>query len=212
MKTQLLLGCGHSRDKRMGVAGDTNPQWENMYSLDINGEVRPDFLGDLATPHSWYVYAVNSSPRSCELLDFDQDHQSEFHFKGDTFDEIHAYEVLEHLGAQGDYMRLFGQFSEMWRILKPDGYLLASCPSRYSPWLWGDPSHTRAILPQTLTFLDQSEYTRQLDGEIKTPMSDFRHVYKADFQCVSMQDNHEHFHFVLKAIKPSRYKAPCSNS
>ena len=50
-------------------------------------------------------------------------------FDNDTFDEIHAYEVLEHVGKQGDYIFFFAQFSDLYRILKPNGLLVAMSPS-----------------------------------------------------------------------------------
>lgn len=118
-------------------------------------------------------------------------------FFDNMFDEIHAYEVLEHTGAQGDYKFFFAQFAEFWRILKPGGHLLATCPSRHSVWAWGDPSHTRVLQGEQLIFLDQSSY-----GQVGlTSMSDFRDIYKADFQVVALDEDQEKFNFVLKARK-----------
>lgn len=71
-------------------------------------------------------------------------------------------------------------------------------------WAWGDPSHTRIISPGTLTFLDQTEYTRQVG---KTAMSDFRHMYKADFSTEFVQDQDGSFAFIVRAVKPSRISA-----
>lgn len=126
----------------------------------------------------------------------------------DYWDEIHAYDVLEHLGAQGDAAGLLRQFAELWRILKPNGYLCCTVPSRFSLGLWGDPSHRRVINPMTLTFLDQGEYIRQCDSRTPSSMSDFRGLYKADFRCVEAADNRETFSFVLQAVKPSRWGEP----
>jgi predicted SAM-dependent methyltransferase len=47
-------------------------------------------------------------------------------FEDNTFEEIHAYEVLEHLGQQGDYETFFKQLEEFHRILKPGGWLAAT--------------------------------------------------------------------------------------
>jgi hypothetical protein len=113
--------------------------------------------------------------------------------------------VLEHTGEQGDYKFFFAQFSELWRILKPGGFLVGTCPGRNSIWAWGDPSHKRIIQPANFVFLDQTQYTRQVG---KTPMSDFRYVYQADFEAVLLKEESDTFTFVLRAIKPSRISLP----
>jgi SAM-dependent methyltransferase len=122
-------------------------------------------------------------------------------FPEHTFDGVHAYEVLEHLGQQGDYKTFFKQFSELYRIMKNGGQLLVTCPSRHSQWAWGDPSHTRLIQPKTLIFLNQPSYTAQVG---KTAMSDFRFIYKANFDIIFSNDDGRTHTFVLQAVKPSR--------
>ena len=101
-------------------------------------------------------------------------------------------------GAQGDYKFFFAQFSEFWRILKPNGHLLATCPSRHSPWALGDPSHTRVLQKEMLMFLSQRQYEEQVGI---TSMSDFRNIYKADFEPEALTEDEEKFIFILKAIK-----------
>lgn len=170
MKKELLIGCGSNHTKRLTC--DESKDWSNLTTLDMFDTHRPDVIWDL-----------------CKLpLPFDDN----------TFDEIHAYEVLEHTGAQGDYKFFFKQFSEFHRILKPNGCLLATCPSRHSGWAFGDPSHTRLIQPETLIFLSQAEYKKQIG---KTAMSDFRSIYKADFETLYANDDKETFVFVIKALK-----------
>jgi SAM-dependent methyltransferase len=112
--------------------------------------------------------------------------------------------VLEHTGAQGDYKFFFAQFSEFWRILKPGGVLIGTCPSRLSPWAWGDPSHTRVIQPEHFIFLDQAQYIAQVG---KTAMSDFRWIYQGDFSVVHARDDGQLVQFALRAVKPSRIPA-----
>lgn len=126
-------------------------------------------------------------------------------FAHDSFDEIHAYEVLEHCGRLGDYKFFFAQFTEFWRILKPGGYFAATCPGHKSIWALGDPGHRRVFTSGTLVFLDQNEYVIQVDREeTRTPMSDYRTVWRGDFQRVWIREDADHLAFVLKAIKPSR--------
>ena len=171
MKRELLIGCGSSRGKRL--TADQTESWSNLTTLDHNSDHKPDVVWDL----------------TCDFgLPFDEN----------TFDEIHAYEVLEHTGAQGDYKFFFWQFSDFWRVLKPGGHLLATCPSRHSAWTWGDPSHTRILQKEQLVFLSQAQYEKQVGN---TSMSDFRNIYTANFEPVFVDEGPETFMFVLKAIK-----------
>jgi len=169
---ELLLGCGAARDKRLVVHGQPKA-WGDLTTIDNNPEHNPDMVFDL----SGY----------CRLP-----------FEDGAFDEVHAYEVLEHIGQQGDHRTFFHQFEEFHRILKPGGFFCGTCPSYLSSWAWGDPSHTRVITSGTLLFLSQAEYRRQVG---KTPMSDFRSIYKADFEVVHCTEDEEHLTFALKAIK-----------
>lgn len=168
---ELLIGCGSRREKILG----RSDLWSNLTTLDINPDHRPDVEWDLT--------------------------KLPLPFPDEFFDEIHAYEVLEHTGSQGDYRFFFAQFADFWRILTPGGLLCATVPALHSRWIWGDPSHSRVILPESLVFLDQSEYVRQVG---KTSISDFRYIYKADFNLVFSDTVADSFLFALEAMKPSR--------
>jgi len=170
MKKELLIGCGSERSKRLSLDGSS--LWDNLVTLDYNADHRPDFVWDL---NNFFG------------LPFDDN----------AFDEIHAYEVLEHTGTQGDYKFFFRQFSDFWRVLRPGGHFFATCPSRHSPWAWGDPSHTRIMQPEQLVFLSQQQYRDQVG---KTSMSDFRNIYKADFEVIHCVDDHTTFSFILKVV------------
>lgn len=173
---ELLIGCGGTRDKRVVVNG-TSREWTKLHTLDINPDHNPDTVWDLT--------------------------KLPLPFQPNSLTEIHAYEVLEHTGQQGDYQFFFAQFSDFWRMLKPGGWLLGTVPAATSPWVWGDPSHTRAILPETFMFLSQQAYK---DNVGKNAMSDFRYIYKADFEMMFKQVTPEFFAFGLQAVKPSRYE------
>ena len=172
--SELLIGCGSRREK---VIYGSRREFENVTTLDINPHHFPDVIHDL-----------------CELP---------LPFGDNSFEEIHAYEVLEHTGAQGDYKFFFAQFTDFWRMLKPNGLLFATVPMHNSPWAFGDPSHTRVIQKESLIFLNQPTYDEKVGT---TPMSDFRYIYQADFDIDYIKEENGSLYFALKAIKPSRIK------
>lgn len=173
-RRELLIGCGSNRLKKVARGG--NHEWSSLTTLDNNPYHNPDVRWDL-----------ENLP-----LPFDDD----------SFDEIHAYCVLEHLRSQGDWKGFFADFSEYWRLLRPGGFLIGLTPMWNSEWAWGDPSHRRIIGVAQFTFLDQAEYTKQVGD---TPLSDFRFCYKADFQLVWHRvEESQQLAFILQAVKPSR--------
>jgi SAM-dependent methyltransferase len=168
-KKQLLIGCGTNKARLMRL--EEGQDWEDLTTLDIDPGVKPDVVHDL-----------NVFP---------------YPFDADEFDEIHAYEVLEHCGRQGDYKYFFDQFNELWRILKPGGLLFASCPMWDSPWAWSDPGHTRVITRQSLIFLQLEEY-HQLG---KTHMTDYRHLLTGDWELMAGKEDTDIFSFCMRAKK-----------
>lgn len=167
---ELLMGCGSRTQKDIWAQG--HREFSNVTRLDINADHKPDIVWDLR---------VHPLP-----------------FEDNYFDEIHAYDVLEHLAQQGDYKFFFEEFTEYWRILKDGGQFYLSTPDRNSVWAWGDPSHTRIIQVENFVYLDQDEYKRQVGV---TKMSDFRYLYKANFKLVYHDIRDETMRAVLQAIK-----------
>ena len=80
---ELLIGSGSKTGKKISVVG--HEQFTHVTRLDINPDHKPDIVWDLR--------------------------QHPLPFENDSFDEIHAYEVLEHLAMQGDYKFFFAEFS-----------------------------------------------------------------------------------------------------
>jgi SAM-dependent methyltransferase len=164
---ELLIGCGNSRGKQLADKGTGN-EWRDLVTLDMDHNCQPDVLWDL-----------NHLPLP---------------FEAETFEEIHAYEVLEHVGQQGDWKTFFRQFEEFHRILKPGGKFFGVVPMWDSEWAWGDPGHTRVITSGTLGFLSQDVYDRDIG---KSTMTDYRHFYKADFEILGAEEVQGRFCFVL---------------
>lgn len=165
----LLIGAGTNHDRRIKT---DRQDWDELVTLDMDPSLKPDVCHDL------------------DLLPYP--------FPDNEFDEIHAYEVLEHFGSQGDWRGFFAQFTEFHRILKKDGLFCATVPLWTSQWAWGDPGHRRVITPGTLAFLSQSQYQDQIG---KTSMTDYRPYYQGDFECMYLKQLEDSFAFILKALK-----------
>lgn len=168
---ELLIGCGSNRTKKLSTPD--RPDWAGLVTLDYVSSHKPDVIHDLH-----------------EALPFGDD----------SADEIHAYECLEHVGRQGDYLFFFKQFADFWRVLKPAGILFGTVPLTTSVWAWGDPSHTRVIPKESFVFLHQPSY----EQVGRTAMSDFRSIYQADFDVIHLKENGDVLEFAIQAVKPSR--------
>lgn len=129
------------------------------------------------------VVTLDMFPPADVIFDLDSLHMGvHLPFPDNYFDEIHAYEVLEHIGNQGDWKGFFREWSEYHRILKQVGFFFLTVPNGIDEVAWGDPGHTRRINGVTLAFLNQHEYERQLKEGI--PMTDYRSVWKGHFSLV----------------------------
>lgn len=170
---ELLLGCGNSREKRI-CHGNVPRVWQDVTTLDVDPDCKPDVVFDLA--------AMGKLP-----------------FPDDHFQEIHAYEVLEHCGRQGDWRLFFAQFYEFWRVLRPDGLLVITVPKQDSPWAFADPGHTRVLPLQTFFLLSQKLYEDEVG---KTSLTDYRAVWKGDFVVETYTDSYsDSLGIILRALK-----------
>jgi SAM-dependent methyltransferase len=168
----LLIGAGSSKQLDFLTPLFNIPP--KLTTLDIEPRHKPDVVWDL-----------NVTP---------------WPFESETFDEVHAYEVLEHLGQQGDAVSFFAHFYEAWRLLKPRGYLAGSVPRWDSKWAWSDPSHRRVISEWSFIYLNQLEYA----NVGKSTMTDFRSIWRGDFELEATQKIEDRLFFLFKAHKPAR--------
>lgn len=177
----LQLGAGSNTRKRF----DTKRNCFYQSDFDMAAIVSCDITQPLDYPVSYHDYAHDLN-------------QTPWPMPPNRYDQVHAYEILEHLGLQGDFVSFFAHFAELWRILKPNGLLFASCPNWDSRWTWGDPGHTRVINHGSLVFLQRKEYEKQLG---KTAMTDYRHLLMGDWNVEHMSYCGESFCFVMRALK-----------
>lgn len=170
---ELLLGSGWNLDRQVWASRNpeetTSPPWKGLVTLDWNPRVKPGVVADLGARH--------------------------LPFRDATFEEIHAYEVLEHVGQQGDWKFFFSQFDEFGRILKPGGHLYIKSPGTNNPWVWGDPGHTRYMGPQVYYFLDKANYEK---NQGKTPMTDYRSHFQISWKTVVQLENEKVFMIILR--------------
>ncbi len=168
--SELLIGSGFNHSRRISLTGGMQ-EWTKLVTLDINPDCNPNIVHDLE--------------------------QIPYPIPSNSFDEIHAYEVLEHVGKQGDWKFFFAQFDEFARILKPDGMLFATSPAS-GPWLWGDPGHTRYMGSEVYLFLDRSIYEQQLGA---TAMTDYRRCFTSSWRRRIVEENNGTVIVVLQNIK-----------
>lgn len=133
MNRYLLLGAGTEHLRRIQYMGRQDFSGE-LVTLDMDADLQPDVVHDL-----------NDLP---------------YPFEDGEFDEIHAYECLEHCGTQGDGRFFFAQFGEFWRLLKPSGALALSVPQWDSEIALGVPDHKRVFPPCVFQFLEPRYYER----------------------------------------------------
>lgn len=165
--TALLLGCGNDRTKKLCLG--TGEWSEPLITMDMNPNCGADIVHDL-----------DNLP-----LPFPDDH----------FNELAAYDVLEHIGRQGDWRGFFDEFAEYWRILKPDGTFGIIVP--IGDDFYADPGHTRFFSAAYFRFLDQDWYDQALSQGLQ--VTDYRWYWKRSFKMIYGENiNNHHLAIVLR--------------
>lgn len=176
-KKIALLGCGFKNKPEAslvdGVLVGYRGNNDTILRVDHNPLCKPDFIMDL-----------NDLERGVSF------------FWGPTsFDEVHAYEVWEHLGSQGDSRGFFTGLNTVSDMLVEDGLFILSLPMHDSIWALGDPDHKRIIPTVAWSFLVEEFY----DQLGKTAASDFRSLIKRFWKIEKMQALGEHcYHVALR--------------
>ena len=150
MKRSLLLGAGNDRRKKVSLT--KSAEWEGeLTTLDMN----PDCGADI-------VWNLDVRPLP---------------FEDEAFDELAAYDVLEHMGRQGDWRGWFDEMGEYHRLLKPGGLFGIIVPIGSDAF--ADPGHTRFFSANWFFFLCQDFYREMI--ERGQPVTDYRWYWKRNF-------------------------------
>jgi SAM-dependent methyltransferase len=153
----LLLGCGNNRLKKVALPDDR--EWRGQL---VTADMNPNCGADL-------VMDIGKLPLP---------------FADEEFDEIGAYDVLEHVGAQGDWRRWFDECAEYWRILKPGGRMGILVPIGNEAY--ADPGHTRVFNANYFYALNQKWYAERLAEN--APVTDYRWFYKKNFEILAVAE------------------------
>lgn len=170
----LLVGCGNEYGKR--VVGECSPSKDFSDGVLVKWDKDPDIGADV-------VHDLDVLP---------------YPFEDNEFDEIHAYEVLEHCGKQGDGDYFFAQFAEFWRMLKPGGIMAISVPQWDCSIQWGVPDHKRCLPPDVFGFLDITYY----DNLGKPGYADYRKLLGTTrFTIIGLDKSRDLDYIVMRANK-----------
>lgn len=170
----LLIGCGGSRLRKIRLEHDKGDFiGDNLTTIDMNPDCNPDVVMDLGG-----------------LGDGDK-----LPFPDSNFDEIHAYDVLEHLGRQGDWRGYFTEFAEYHRVLKDGGRFYIIVPIGSDAY--ADPGHTRFFSVNHFRFLSRKFYETHPSDSSYT---DYRWFWKKDFDVDHVQTVGDH-HLAVILVK-----------
>ncbi len=139
MLNVLHLGCGRKQwnsQKLMDYCGLKLGASSFTRHLDRDPSVEPDLLCNLGT-------------QNIPLVD-------------ECVDVAIAWHVIEHIGGPGDATEpqkaWFHFWEELYRVLKPNGWIYGESPNYDGIWAWSDPTHVRAMSEASFVFFNQDSY------------------------------------------------------
>jgi len=165
-----LIGCGRDHSKRLHT-GEGAPWQGEVVKLDMNPACGADIVWDMA--------------------------ERPLPFGDAEFDEIHAYDCLEHWGAQGDWRSWFDEMAEYHRLLKPGGRMIITVPVGAD--YFADPGHTRFFNPNHFWFLNQAWYDECFAK--KMAVTDYRWYWKLNFDISHLEPVGEPAHHLAVALR-----------
>lgn len=86
------------------------------------------------------------------------DLNAEWPWEDDSVDEIHAYDVIEHLKDKISTM------NEAWRVLKPSGRLHIIVPTTDGRGAFQDPTHVSYWTPNDFDYYEHGNFARERLG------------------------------------------------
>lgn len=160
MKRVLLLGCGTSRERKLRLSPNDAKDFSDcdLVTVDMDPNCNPTYVRDLPK--------LPAEIRSIA-----------------TFDEIHAYDSLEHWGVQGDWKGWIDEMGRYHDILKVGGRFFSITPMGEDRF--ADPGHTRFISTNWFNILCNDYYDeRAAQGQHG---GDYRWYWKKNFKRIGMQ-------------------------
>lgn len=177
----LLIGCGHSRTKN--VYFPDNQNWvEPLITVDMNPDCGADVVMtmDGLGQRSWRHPFGKRLP-----------------FPDNHFDEVGAFNCMEHWGAQGDWRAYFDEMAEYHRVMKPGALFYILVP--IGDDAYADPGHTRFFHVNHFGFLSQGFYEE--NGKLMTCYTDYKWYWKKNFDVLVLQKQQDH-HLAVILRKP----------
>ena len=166
----LILGVGNCKERRICPPDRARDFSDvNLTTVDIDPNCNPTHVLDMD--------AICALP-----------------FMPETFDEIHAYDSLEHWGTQGDWRGYFDEFERYHTILKPDGCMYIIVP--YTTDYFADPGHKRFFSMNHFAMLDQRFYKHSLENNLN--VTDYRFYWKKHLEVIFNKVTPDHIAVILQ--------------
>ena len=144
------------------------------------------------------------------VADLDQPDKLWLRYPDDSFDEIHASHIVEHLHHP------LTLFAEAWRLAKPDAVMVVRCPYGSSDEADEDPTHVRRLFLGSWGYFSQPYYWRASYGYTGDWQPETITLKVADPMLKEMSDDElsaalrysrnvvAEMVVVLRAVKPAR--------